>query len=668
MIVVPQKEYLDYTERKSSYIILESNNNILLLSNSKKEYFLVGGGVEENETDMEAIKRECLEEIGYELNNIKKIFELSSYEYNSTYGNLKYISSFYISKLERKGKKCLEKDKILIEMPLDEAINKLTQSIQKYALKLYKEGGFKMNNILSTTVRSVGDKNNINNFKKGIELISKSKFNNANFNFSEIQELLDDENFEDQFEKLIPEFNKLKYTVAHAPIHWPFFFNTYYDLDYQKLEKRIKKAIYLSSKLNIENIVIHLGTVLDKNGNYNEEESYKKNIQYLDKFVKIASELNIKIAIENGTNMEKNVTPGVDELIRIVDYYNNLYNRKVLGICFDFGHANVAKLNIYNELIKIGDRLIVTHIHDNYGTDTHNFPYKGMIDWKATYKGLVDINYEGELTLEVRYKDYQLRNEDEINLTYDILNKIISYNDKCINYAHRGASDYAPENTIKSYDLGIGMGANGIELDLQKTKDGKIVIFHDEKLDDKSNCKGKIKEYTYEELLKYDFGSWFNNKYQNERIVLFEDFAKKYFEQKLTFAIELKESGFEQDVVNIINKYKKHNHYYITSFKYEALENIYKIDKNIKKSWLIKGKINSEVIEKAKKIELSQICPSAEIVDEEQIKLANNNGFGVRIWGVLNTDLMEKVYKYNIEGMTVNFPDKLHNLIINNKL
>lgn len=58
---------------------------------------------------------------------------------------------------------------------------------------------------------------------------------------------------------------------------------------------------------------------------------------------------------------------------------------------------------------------------------------------------------------------------------------------KFINYAHRGASNYAPENTTVAFQKAIELGANGIELDLQQTKDGKIVIFHDEKIDNKSN-------------------------------------------------------------------------------------------------------------------------------------------------------------------------------------
>ena len=89
---------------------------------------------------------------------------------------------------------------------------------------------------------------------------------------------------------------------------------------------------------------------------------------------------------------------------------------------------------------------------------------------------------------------------------------------KFINYAHRGASAYAPENTMSAFRKAIELEANGIELDLQKAKDGKIVIFHDDFIDEKSNGIGTISDYTYNELLKFDFGSWFDLKYKDERI------------------------------------------------------------------------------------------------------------------------------------------------------
>ncbi len=245
--------------------------------------------------------------------------------------------------------------------------------------------------------------------------------------------------------------------------------------------------------------------------------------------------------------------------------------------------------------------------------------------------------------------------------------EVVKYNlvkdNSFIIYAHRGASAYAPENTRIAFKKAIELNANGIELDLQKTKDGKIVIFHDDYIDNKSNGTGKIEEYIYQELLKLDFGSWFNEEYYEEHIMLFEDFAKEFLNKELTFAIELKVLGIEKEVLEIINKYKVHNNIYITSFIYNALENVRKIDTDIKLSWLIEERINKDNIEKLLKINGSQICPKADLITKEDIQIANNNGLGVRLWGVNNEEIMEKVYKLNIEGMIVNFPDKLIQLL-----
>lgn len=232
-----------------------------------------------------------------------------------------------------------------------------------------------------------------------------------------------------------------------------------------------------------------------------------------------------------------------------------------------------------------------------------------------------------------------------------------------VNYAHRGASAYAPENTMLAFKKGIEQNANGIELDLQKTKDGKIVIFHDDFIDEKSIGTGRIEDYTYKELFDLDFGSWFDIEYKGEHIVLFENFAKEFLNKELTFAIELKVKGIEKETLEIINKYGTHNNIYITSFIYEALENIRKIDNDIKIGWLIKEDINDFNIEKLKKINGNQICPKAELVTEEGIKFAKKNGIEVRLWGIKDEDIMKKVYKMDIEGMTVNFPDKLNKLL-----
>ena len=287
--------------------------------------------------------------------------------------------------------------------------------------------------IYSQTTRTVGEKNNVDNFKLGIKRLEDSKFAYANLNFFEIQELLDKNNYEDIFGDLI-EFLKdssITFNIAHAPIHYPFFFNTYYKRDdIDTLKNRILKSLDISKEIGVKRIVIHVGTYLDKDYNYDINKSIEHNIKYLEPFVKKAIENNILIAIENGTQMEKddplfkNTAPYIDELIRIVEYYNKKYDKEVLGVCFDFGHANVGNLDMYNEIVKIGNKLIVTHIHDNYGTDSHNQPFDGTVNWDDVRKALTDINYNGELTSEVRYSKEELSDSFNINKTYDLIKKI----------------------------------------------------------------------------------------------------------------------------------------------------------------------------------------------------------------------------------------------------
>ncbi len=232
-----------------------------------------------------------------------------------------------------------------------------------------------------------------------------------------------------------------------------------------------------------------------------------------------------------------------------------------------------------------------------------------------------------------------------------------------INYAHRGASAYAPENTMSAFKKAFKIGANGIELDLQKTKDNKVVIFHDERIDKKSNGKGKISDYTYIELLKLDFGSWFSTEYKGEKIVLFEDFMKEVSNRDLVLAIELKEENIEKQALEIINKYYDINNVYITSFIYNALLKIRKLDNLIKIGWLIEEDINENNIKELININGNQICPPANLVSKEGIKLARDNKLSVRLWGISNIEIMKKAYYLDTDGMTVNFPDKLKELI-----
>ena len=90
--------------------------------------------------------------------------------------------------------------------------------------------------------------------------------------------------------------------------------------------------------------------------------------------------------------------------------------------------------------------------------------------------------------------------------------------DMALIIAHRGASGYAPENTMAAFEKALEMGAEGIELDVHLTADGEIVVIHDHTIDRTSDGKGVVGALTLEEIRKYDFGAWFDPKFKGQRI------------------------------------------------------------------------------------------------------------------------------------------------------
>ncbi len=106
--------------------------------------------------------------------------------------------------------------------------------------------------------------------------------------------------------------------------------------------------------------------------------------------------------------------------------------------------------------------------------------------------------------------------------------------------AHRGASAYAPENTMPAYELAAKMKADGIETDVHFTKDGKIVTLHDAKIDRTSNGQGLVTDYTYEELSHFDFGRKFGPDFIGTKLPLMEDLFNLCRENNMVCNVEIK--------------------------------------------------------------------------------------------------------------------------------
>ena len=225
-----------------------------------------------------------------------------------------------------------------------------------------------------------------------------------------------------------------------------------------------------------------------------------------------------------------------------------------------------------------------------------------------------------------------------------------------INYAHRGASHYFPENTLSAFYAGVHMGANGIETDIHKTKDNILVLFHDDTLDRATDGSGKISDYTYEELLQFRVFSPTKDCF--DKIPTFEEFLKYFGYRDLTFAIELKQDHVEKETIDMLERYNMRDKTILTSFNYESIKNAKAYNPNYRVGLLYKPQ-ETEALEKIQAIHGEELCPSAELLTPEMVKRYHDMGYSVRAWGIRNEEIMKKAYACGVDGMTVNFPDLL---------
>ncbi len=137
-------------------------------------------------------------------------------------------------------------------------------------------------------------------------------------------------------------------------------------------------------------------------------------------------------------------------------------------------------------------------------------------------------------------------------------------------FAHRGASAYAPENTLASFQLAFEQGARLIEFDVKLSADKQVVVIHDQTVDRTTNGKGKVNQLTLSTLKQMDAGFWFDEKYRGERIPtldeIFESLGKRlYMNVELTnYASPF--DGLVDKVSVLVKKHGMENRVLFSSF------------------------------------------------------------------------------------------------------
>jgi glycerophosphoryl diester phosphodiesterase len=231
--------------------------------------------------------------------------------------------------------------------------------------------------------------------------------------------------------------------------------------------------------------------------------------------------------------------------------------------------------------------------------------------------------------------------------------------------AHRGASAYAPENTLAAFDLALRIGASEIEVDTQLTWDGQVVLCHDKTLDRYGHGNCIVERMNWADLAGLDMGSWFSPfLFKGEKMITLDSLFRSYGDQ-LIYHIEIKGSAplLPKAVYHIMVEYGLQDRCIVTSFSYDSLVTMRNFDPELRLGWLV-DQIDPLVLTKADEIGLFQICPRADKVNAEAVAKAHAVAPEVRAWGLNGQPrevikLIWNVIQAGCDGTTINWPDWL---------
>lgn len=245
---------------------------------------------------------------------------------------------------------------------------------------------------------------------------------------------------------------------------------------------------------------------------------------------------------------------------------------------------------------------------------------------------------------------------------------MIDNGDGFVVIAHRGASGYAPENTMPAMELAYEMNAEMIEVDVMLSSDGVPVLFHDAKVDELTNGSGHLKDFTLQELQTLDAGSWFDEAYAGTPIPTLEELLI-WAQDKMTLNIEIKteahrellNESVEPRVVALIEQYDMADQVLFSSFDYRIIARLKELAPSIPAAVLY------EPVQSKRKGPVSVVnslqadgfnCSVREYSGKWQQELTQSS-IPVLIYTINEREQMAELIQRGVQGIFSDYPDVL---------
>ncbi|MBM6617352.1 glycerophosphodiester phosphodiesterase [Bacillus suaedaesalsae] len=228
-------------------------------------------------------------------------------------------------------------------------------------------------------------------------------------------------------------------------------------------------------------------------------------------------------------------------------------------------------------------------------------------------------------------------------------------------FGHRGAAGTHPENTMISFMEAERVLADGIELDVQLTRDGEIVVIHDETLERTTTGTGFVKDHTLKEIRSLDASYKFPD-YGVCKVPSLDEVFNWALSNYLIINVELKNSvfpydGLEEKVIQLVRTYHYEKRVIISSFNHKSLVKCLKLAPEIEVGVLFHEK-KKNPWEYARKLGANSIHPNYRVVSNSTIIKSQENGIAVRPYTVNKSKEMERLFSINCAAIITDYPEK----------
>ncbi|AQZ69878.1 Glycerophosphoryl diester phosphodiesterase [[Actinomadura] parvosata subsp. kistnae] len=244
-----------------------------------------------------------------------------------------------------------------------------------------------------------------------------------------------------------------------------------------------------------------------------------------------------------------------------------------------------------------------------------------------------------------------------------------------INVAHRGASAYAPENTIAAFDLAAEQGADLFELDVQETKDHELVLMHDTTLSRTTNAEQvfpglspwNVGDLTLDQIRELDAGSWVSDKYEGERVPTLGEVLREMSGSGMGLLLEVKSpelyAGIESRIAAELRRHPSWlapGRLVVQSFDWESMRRFDRLLPEVPIGLL--GMPSTGDLPGLAKF-ADQINPPYTTLTASYVRRVHALGMKLLTWTVDGSSSMRRMIGYRVDGIITNRPDVLSDLL-----